>query len=72
MLQGVENTDCFCDYSLTFSNVCGKEGNHLVCSVFLSFLPKCVFAIECAFSCVHVWIPQRQDEEMERQLPEES
>lgn len=65
MLQGAENTDCFCDYSLTFSNVCGKEGNHLVCSFFFSFCQSVYLRLSVRFhACmvvrafVHVWITQ--------------
>lgn len=53
MLQGAENIDCFCDYTLTFSNVCGREGIHLVCLFFLLFVKVCAFAIACVFLCVY-------------------
>lgn len=43
MLQGAENIDCFGDYSLTFSNVCGRErGKPIAVSVF-PLLLKCLY-----------------------------
>lgn len=72
MLRGTENTDCFCDYTLTLSNVCGREGNYSWWGFF--FLPvfllmrvcSCMWGFStCVAFCAHVWITHRQDEETE-------
>lgn len=53
MLQGAENIDCFGDYSLTFSNVCGREREREAncCLCFSPFVKMLVFAFACA--CAH-------------------
>lgn len=78
MLPGTENIDCFCDYTLTLSNVCGREGNYSswgfffwslfsgnVClQLHVGFFCFCFF-FTCMAFCAHVWITHRQDEETE-------
>lgn len=69
MLKGAENIDCFCDYTLTFSNV--------LC--FPVFLLKCVYLqLSMCFMCVWVCVcafvhtSGSNSGRMERQLPKES
>lgn len=74
MLQGTKNIDCLCDYTLTLSNVCGREGNYSSCGFFSpSFFGNACLQLHVGFStCMasraHVWITHRQDEETETVL----
>lgn len=74
MLAGTENIDCFCDYTLTLSNVCGREGNYSSWGFFWSLFSGNVclqlhvgfcFFFTCVAFCAHVRIAHRQDEETE-------
>lgn len=82
MLQGAENIDCFCDYTLTFSNVlCVGEREANWCVAFFPFLLKCVylqlcvcFLMWCLGVCafVHTCGSNSGRMERQRQLPKES